>query len=150
MEVIKELWPDPARSLPENFQILLIRYLIAENGGPELGAAISEKDLPGGVTFFQGPHTLHTGPVAKIFGSDPDGFERIAKRLGAARYDYGDRAMKFYPFPSIPVTYVLWTQDEEFPASVSALFDKSISKWFELDMIFTLVWVMTDRIMEEA
>jgi hypothetical protein len=56
--------------------------------------------------------------------------------------------MCFSPFPQIPVTYVLWTADDEFPASVSVLFDSSITRWFELDMIFTLVWVLTERIVE--
>ena len=56
--------------------------------------------------------------------------------------------MRFLPFPLMPVTYVLWKEDEEFPASVSVLFDKSITRWFELDMIFTLVLVLTERIVE--
>jgi hypothetical protein len=147
-EIIREIEPYPERALNENFQILLIRYLVANNGGPETGEVISEKDLPGGVTFFQGPHTLHVRPIVKKFGKDPDGFEELARGFGAVRTDFGDRAMRFYPFPSIPVTYVLWVDDDEFPASVSALFDRSISGWFELDMIFTLVLVLTERIME--
>lgn len=149
-EEIKEIRPKPERLLEENFQILLIRYLVAGNGGPESGKDISEKDLPGGVTFFQGPHELHTRPIAKRFGSDPEGFKELASSLGAHKIDYGDIGMRFYPFPDIPVTYILWTADNEFPSSVSALFDSSISKWFELDMVFTLVWVLTDRIMEHA
>ena len=54
--------------------------------------------------------------------------------------------MKFFPFPEIPVTYVLWTEDNEFPASVNIMFDKSIEKWFSLDMIFLVVLILTDRI----
>ncbi len=149
-EEIKEIRPKPERIMEENFQILLIRYLVAGNGGPESGKDISEKDLPGGVTFFQGPHELHTRPIAKRFGSDPEGFKELASSLGARKADYGDISMRFYPFPDIPVTYILWTADDEFPSSVSVLFDSSISKWFELDMVFTLVWVLTDRIMEHA
>jgi hypothetical protein len=54
--------------------------------------------------------------------------------------------MKFFPFPEIPVTYVLWTQDDEFPASVTIMFDKSIEGWFSLDMIFMVVLIVTERI----
>ena len=145
-ERIVELAPLPTRELSEEFQILLIRYLVASSGGPEAQVEISEKDLPGGVTFFQGPHALHVGPLVKLYGHDPDVFERRCRELGAVPVDHGDKAMRFSPFPQIPVTYVLWKEDDEFPASVSVLFDKSIARWFELDMIFTLVLVLTERI----
>lgn len=145
---IFEVMPNPDRQLTEEFQILLIRYLVAPNPASVEGEVISEKDLPGGVTFFQGPHALHVKPIARLFGRDPDGFERRGRELGAQSVPYGDRAMKFYPFPQIPVTYVLWREDEEFPASVSLLFDRSIARWFELDMVFTLVLVLTERIAE--
>lgn len=145
---IVEISPKPDRPLPEEFQILLIRYLVAPNTATMAGTEISEKDLSGGVTFFQGPHALHLKPITRLFGNDPDGFERRGEELGAVKAPYGDRAMRFYPFPQIPVTYVLWQEDAEFPASVSVMFDRSIGRWFELDMVFTLVLVLTERIVE--
>lgn len=147
-ERIMEISPQPSMQLTEEFQILLIRYLVAKNGGPLEGKEISEKDFPGGVTFFQGPHALYTEPVARLFGDDPQAFEDRGCELGAKKVPYGDRAMRFLPFELIPVTYVLWKKDAEFPASISVLFDKSISRWFELDMIFTLVLVLTVRIVD--
>ena len=147
-ELIAELSPNPERELPEAFQILLIRYLVAENGGPLEGKEVSEKDFPGGVTFFQGPHTLNVAPIVQLYGRDPEAFESRGRDLAAIPVPHGDKAMRFLPFPLMPVTYVLWKEDEEFPASVSVLFDKSITRWFELDMIFTLVLVLTERIVE--
>lgn len=148
--IIVELSPRPERELTEEFQILLIRYLVAPNAGPVEGREISEKDLPGGPTFFQGPHSLQVAPIAKLYGHDPDAFEARGMELGGVRAEYGDVSLRFHPFPQIPVTYVLWKADEEFPASVSVLFDASIGRWFALDMIFTLVWVLTERIVEDA
>ncbi len=147
-ETIAELSPKPDRELTEEFQILLIQYLISDHGGPLAGKEVSEKDLPGGVTFFQGPHALHVKPIAKRFGTDPEGFEAVARKLGATPVEYGDKGMKFFPFPMLPVTYVLWVEDDEFPASVSVLFDGSIEHRFTLDMVFTLVWTLTERIAE--
>ncbi|MCX5873204.1 MAG: DUF3786 domain-containing protein [Deltaproteobacteria bacterium] len=143
---IVEIGPNPARLLTEQFQILLIRYLVADNGGPVTGKEISEKDLQGGVTFFQGPHALYVEPIVKLYGAAPDEFEKRARELGAIPSTYGDKGMKFFPFPEIPVTYVLWTQDNEFPASVTIMFDKSIGRWFSLDMIFMVVLIVTERI----
>ncbi|MEW6111059.1 MAG: DUF3786 domain-containing protein [Thermodesulfobacteriota bacterium] len=145
---IVEISPKPDRPLTEEFQILLIRYLVAPNGGPVDHVDASEKDFPGGVTFFQGPHALHVRPIVRRYGRDPEAFEARGRELAGVPVPYGDKAIRFEPFPQIPVTYVLWKADDEFPASVSVLFDKSIARWFELDMIFTLVWVLTERILE--
>lgn len=145
-EQITEITPDPGRLLREEFQILLIRYLVAPNGAPIDDKKISEKDLAGGVTFFQGPHSLHVSPITEKYGADADGFVSRGLELGAISEPFGDRAMTYFPFPKIPVTYVLWVEDSEFPASVSVMFDSSIERWFQLDMIFTLVMTLTDRI----
>lgn len=147
-ERITEIYPDPSRCLTEMLQILLIQYLVAPLGGPVDGNEASEKDFPGGVTFFQGPHALYVAPITRLYGSDPDAFESRGRELNAVPVSRGDKAMRFTPFPEIPVTYVLWREDHEFPASVSVLFDSSIIRWFELDMIFTIVWVLTERIVE--
>ncbi len=147
-ERIAELSPNPARELTEMFQILLIRYLVAGDGGPLEEEDVSEKDLPGGVTFFQGPHALNVGPIAELYGTNPAAFEERGRELGAVPIQYGDKGMRFLPFPKVPVAYVLWKEDDEFPASVSVLFDKSITRWFTLDMIFAVVWVLTERIVE--
>lgn len=147
-EQIVEISPRPSRSLREEFQILLIRYLTSEDGGQIDGKEVSEKDFPGGVSFFQGPHALHVSPIAGLYGRRPDAFERRGRELNAVPVAIGDKAMRFHPFPQIPVTYVLWKEDEEFPAAVTVLFDSSITRWLELDMIFILVWVLTERIVE--
>ncbi len=143
---IVEIDPNPVRLLSEEFQILLIRYLVADYGGPIAEKEISEKDLQGGVTFFQGPHALHVSPIVKMYGADPNAFEKRGRELGAVPSAHGDKGMTFFPFPEIPVTYVLWKEDEEFPASATILFDKSIEKWLSLDMIFLVVFVVTERI----
>lgn len=147
-ERIVEIAPIPSRVLTEMFQILVIQYLVASCDGPMDEQDVSEKDFPGGVTFFQGPHALYVAPITKLYGRDPEAFEARGSELDGAPAVYGDKSIRFFPFPTIPVTYVLWKADDEFPASVSVLFDKSITRWFELDMIFTLVWVLTERIVE--
>lgn len=148
-EHIAELRPIVERHLSQEFQILLIRYLTASNGGPLLKELVSDKDFPGGVTFFQGPHAMPVEPIISRYGNNPPLFLERGRELGAIDEPYGDAALTFYPFPAIPVTYILWRADEEFSASMKILFDKSITSWFELDMIFTLVLVLTGRIVEK-
>lgn len=147
-ERVEEASPWPSRPLSKEFQILLIRYLLAPHGGNLTGELVSEKDFPGGSTFFQGPHAMPVEQIIRCYGSAAQAFVSRGRELGAELTELGDAALTFYPFPLIPVTYVLWEGDEEFPPSVTCLFDRSISKWFEFDMIFTLVLVLTERIVE--
>jgi uncharacterized protein DUF3786 len=148
-EVIRETGPEPDRILNKAFQITLLGYLIAPPGGDLSGKVITEKELPGGPTFFQGPHALPVWRIIERFGSDPDGFIKRGRELGGSPIEHGDAALQFTPFGSIPVSLVLWRADDEFPASVSVLFDKSISKWFELDMVFLTVSLLIDRLVED-
>ncbi len=148
-ERIEETSPWPQRPLSQEFQILLIRYLLAPHGGHLTGELVSEKDFPGGSTFFQGPHAMPVNPLIRRYGSSPQSFASRGHELGAKPMALGDVSLTFYPFPLIPVTYILWEGDEEFPPIVTCLFDRSVSKWFEFDMIFTLVLVLTERIVEE-
>lgn len=146
-ERLSELAPDPARPLEEDFQILLLRYLGAPGSAFPTGAEVSEKELPGGATFFQGPHSLQVAPVLERFGSEPEGFVRAGQALGGEdRPGLGDCALRFEVFPGVPVTFVLWLADEEFPPSLSVLFDRSILRVFELDMIFLLAQVLGRRL----
>lgn len=149
-ETIQELEPHPERLLTRALQILLIRYLAAQPGPSLSGAAITEKELPGGPTFFQGPHELQLGPLIERFGKDSAGFLARARELGGELEGHGDASIRFHPLEGIPVTIILWEADEEFPASVSVLFDKSICEWFELDMVFILVEQLILRIVDPS
>ncbi len=127
--------PPPSQEL----QILLIRYLTAELAGGLSGDFISEKELPGGATFFRGPHALPVGPVVERFGTDLDGFAARCRALGASPADCGDRGFRLEPLPRLVLIYGLWRADDEFPAAASVLLDRALARWFELDMIFLLI-----------
>ncbi len=132
--------------LSDAFQIVLLNYLLAPHGGSLSGDLISEKELPGGATFFRGPHSLPVAEIVAQYGSDLAGFEARGRALGGENRPLGDSAMRFLPFPSMPVTYILWQADDEFPASMSALMDRSISRWFTLDSIFIMALELSRRL----
>lgn len=134
--------------LSDAFQILLLSYMLAPHGGLPTGELISEKELPGGATFFRGPHALPVQEVVARYGDDVAGFDARARELGGEPARHGDCAMRFHPFPSLPVTYILWQADDEFGASMSALFDRSISRWLTLDMVFIMAGEVSRRLVD--
>ncbi len=148
-ERVDEIAPQPGRPLSQEFQILLIRYLSTPMPGGLSGIQVTEKELPGGATFFRGPHALPVQAVEARFGQDPQAFLERGQQLGGVPVEQGDAALMFKPFRETPVTLVLWQTDEEFPAQVTAAFDRSICRWFELDMVFLLVRQLAVRLCQD-
>lgn len=135
---VEESNGDPLSSDPD-FQLALFSYLIHAQNIGLTGKWVSEKDLKGGSTFFRGPHQLPEIPLVKKFGSNAELFLEAGNVLGGKPREFGDISLEFSVLPRIPLTCVLWVQDEEFPARVSFLFDSSIEAHLELDVIFSLV-----------
>jgi hypothetical protein len=103
------------------------------------------KDLKEG-HFFQGPHELILDPLLNRYGEDIASFEAAATALGGVAVDMADAAYQLKPYPRIPLYYLLWAEDDEFPASVSILFDRSIEDHLQADAIWGLVNLVSDRI----
>jgi hypothetical protein len=57
-----------------------------------------------------------------------------------------DAAVSVRPFPKIPIHYVLYAEDDEFPAKMTVLFDKSIDLHLSADAIWGVVGLVSDAL----
>lgn len=89
--------------------------------------------------FFVGPHALRTDRVLERYGNDPEGFRRAVAALDGRLVDMADAAGRLLPFPRIPLYFLMWFADEEFPARLGVLFDRSIEAVLPADAIWALV-----------
>ncbi len=89
--------------------------------------------------FFVGPHALRLEGIRERFGNDPDGFRQMAIRLGGQLENMADAAACLWPFPRIPLYFLLWQGDDEFPPRMRVLFDRSIDACLPADAIWALV-----------
>ncbi|MBA3027671.1 MAG: DUF3786 domain-containing protein [Desulfobacteraceae bacterium] len=132
---------------PENFNYLfIIQYLLRAK---EIGIQnqwISEKDIPGGPTFFRGPHEIPTNLIVGRFGNDLDGFKQVCEQLNGTPIAMGDSAYRFQITPRIPVLVLYWIGDEDFPAEAKILYDKTITDHLASDIIFVLAVGVCNRI----
>jgi hypothetical protein len=120
-------------------ELAAVLYLINVKDIYPLGKDIvGPKDLREG-HFFQGPHALKLAPLVEKFGNDLQGFERMAGQLAGERMDMAHAAYRLKPFPRVHLYYLLWEGDEEFPARMSVLFDRSIEEVLAADAIWGLV-----------
>ncbi len=126
----------PASSSLGYLPVFIINYLMQIRSVPLTGEWISEKDLPGGVTFFRGPHEIPTSLISSRFGNDLEEFSRVCSLLKGQPADMADAAYVFYPLPHLAVALLYWLGDDEFPAEAKLLFDKSASGNLALDTLY--------------
>jgi len=139
-------WADPRpQQKPPGFHhwLLSVVYLLGAREIPLSGEWAPCRKLPYGEFFFRGPHRLPTDPVARAFGTDGRRFMEAAWKLGGTRSDFGDYAAALPVLPRVPLLYVLWQQDEEFPARASILFDTTIAEHLLVDAVLAACEVAT-------
>lgn len=134
--------------LPPYFDLFLVHYLLRARASEPAGQWISEKDIPGGATFFRGPHAIPTDLVTGRFGNDLAGFRRRCRQLQGSPLDLADAAFAFAITPRIPVAVLYWQGDEEFPAEARILFDRTVSQHLATDIVFALAVGLCERLGE--
>jgi hypothetical protein len=129
---------DSDEEVPLKDRILLLHYLIQAKGTPLAGKSITYKELPEGTVYFRTFHKRAIKPLVDHFGNKPVKLIRAARELGGRKADYGDAAVTIDAFKQVPITFVLWRGDEEFPSDGSILFEANIADYLSIEDINVL------------
>jgi len=129
---------DGGPALSAKDAILVLDYFTRASGAPLTGQLITYQELPDGLNYVGVFATRTTRPLVANFGRAPERFAAAAARIGGTPADYGDVAVTFPVFPRVPLTYVLWKGDDEFPPESSILFDSTVSDYLTNDDIHNL------------
>jgi len=132
------------------FYLVLLTYLLRARSLGLFGRMVTGAELRGGAFFFRGNHALFTGPLEQRFGTDSKAFLEAGLRLGGSKTDFGDVSFRLWPLPRVPLGYMLWSSDEEFPARVVVAFDASIAEHLPFDVIWALVNEVGGKLLDEA
>ena len=128
------------------FCLFAIHYLL---GSKEIALAdewISVKDIPGGTTFFRGPHEIPTTLISSRFNNDLDEFKARCEQLNGMPLDMADAAYRFRITPRIPVAVLYWTGNDDFPAESTILYDRTIADHLAPDIIYALAVGICERL----
>ncbi len=128
------------------FYLMVLVYLTEAKETKPTHTWVSEKDLQGGSTFFRGPHRLQVEEMEDLCRTNPEAFLEIGRKLGGPEILYGDKGFALEVFPKVPLAYILWKGDEEFPPNVGVLFDSTVSIHLPLDIIWCMVAETTRRL----
>jgi len=131
-------------------RILLLHYLIRADGYPLTGKWVAYKDIPGGLLYAGVFARRVTEPLQRRFGKSAQSFKETGVRSGGETVGIGDASFILHAFPCVPLQYVLWGWDEEFPASVQLLFDASVDHYLSLEDIVVLGQVTAGRLINRS
>lgn len=111
--------------VPVPVKVVLLHYLLTASNQPLAGKWISFKEIPGGMIYLQPFDGRVLGAFKAFFGKNASKLVRAGEKIGGRTVKFGDAAITLDILPRLPVTYVIWEGDEEFPANATALFDAS-------------------------
>ncbi|MGD8387757.1 MAG: DUF3786 domain-containing protein [Desulfobacteraceae bacterium] len=127
-------------------ELMCLVYLLNASPAPVQDRVVGVRELRG-ARFFSGPHDLDVQPLLSRFGRDPAGFRTASERMQGEPVDLADVAYRFQAFPKIPIYYLLWEGDDEFPPRLTVLFDRSIDEHMAPDAVWGLFNLVTGRLL---
>ena len=118
--------------------ISILRYLIDAKDIRLSGKLVKPSSMTGGQIYIKGSHVLPLDKIAEKYGSDSEEFIRRGRKVGGVQLTYGDVSLGLFPFPKIPVTLILWKNDDEFSARANLLFDSTCEFHLPADIIWSI------------
>jgi hypothetical protein len=119
-------------------RLSILHYLLGAQKIEPTGRLVNPVDLKTGQIYLKGSHLLPLEGIAARFSADSAAFLDQAARFGGERRDYGDVSVELRPFPRVPVTLILWQEDEEFPARSYLLFDETCEQHLPPDIVWSV------------
>lgn len=120
------------------FYLFIIYYLLKSKEIEISNEWISEKDIPGGVTFFRGPHEIPTRLISNRYRNNINEFKKRCEQLHGIPLDMADAAYRFKITSHISVAVLYWAGDDDFPPESKILYDKTITEHLASDILFAL------------
>ena len=127
-------------------KILFLHYLVAQGSKKPSGKLMSYRDISG-ARFYE-PNFIKRAvrPLVKRFGKDPSGLIEKVESLGGIKTNTGDASITINALPYIPITFIIWKGDDEFPPEGSVLFDETAKGWLPAEDYVVLASIIVYKI----
>ncbi len=91
-----------------------------------------------GVYVSGGNLSMTGGSLPAEIDQNPERFLKKAAWIGAKPVNSGDIGLEFMAFPDLPLRLKFYHSDEEFPASLTLLWDKNILDFIRYETVYYL------------
>ncbi len=89
-------------------------------------------------------------PFGRMFNGKADALKQAFEKLGAEKVSWSDVGYEWKAFDCIPVRFLFWDGDDEFPAQGNLLFDASATDYIHVESIVTIAALGLTRLAEAA
>jgi hypothetical protein len=131
-------------------RIIILHYINSASGIPFAGEKIAYGDIPACMHYGPVFDKRVLKPLVRAFGYDKYAFKEAGKLTGAREEEFGDASFTLFAFPKVPITFILWEGDEEFPPRAKALFDPSVTGYLPLEDIVVIAKLAAGRVLKTA
>jgi hypothetical protein len=131
-------------------QGLILHYLLGAQDILPANKLITFREIPSGEFYYQPFLKRAQVPLVQTFGADHELFCKAGRKLGGVDAHMGDASLTFLPFPRIPITLILWKEDDEFPPDGNILFDTTIKHFLGGEDIAFLAGTVVYKLMALA
>lgn len=118
-----EVTSEPEKLSSFSLKLLALLYLANTNGAEPTGEMVAYRQIPDGLFYEPVVQRSVEAPLAEAFGKDVAGFSASCESLGGRKSGHGDASYAFDLFPGVIIEFLLWREDDEFPARLQVLFD---------------------------
>ena len=115
---------------PDAKKIIMLHYLLANGPKTRSGRLIAYREAAPALFYEPNFYKRAVGPLVSCFGSIPEKLIETGESLGGVRETIGDASVTVDVLPHIPLTFVIWEGDDEFPPDGNILFDGTAKAWF--------------------
>jgi len=128
-------------SAPLTHKILWLHYLTAGGAKKMSGQHIAYREAAPALFYEPNFYKRAVRPLVGCFGKEPEKLIDIVVSLGGQISEHGDASVTINALPYLPLTFILWKGDDEFPSDGNILFDKTAKTWFQPEDLAVLASV---------
>jgi len=111
-------------------KILWLHYLTANGAKKMSGQLIAYREAAPALFYEPNFYKRAVKPFVGCFEKEPEKLIEIGTSLGGKTADHGDASVTINALPYLPLTFIIWQGDDEFPSDGNILFDKTAKTWF--------------------
>ena len=143
---VTRLWDGNAASYGEALSIFDL--LCHEEKSQMLSGQLAPVNSLNGCAKGAAVGTDFYGRTATRFGKDPEKFHSACIALGGIPTQMGDLGFQFTVFQNLPVVLKFYHADEDFPASITLLWDANMLQFVLYETVFYIAGCLLEAILE--